>query len=60
MDYAIEEGFDKGVRKGMKEGMKKGINEERLRIAKSMKEMDMEARQIAQATGLTMDEVARL
>ena len=56
LDYAIE----KGVREGLEKGMEKGQQEEKLRIAKSMKEKNIDSATIAQCTNLTIEQVEAL
>jgi predicted transposase/invertase (TIGR01784 family) len=56
LDYAIE----KGVREGLEKGMEKGQQEEKLRIAKSMKEKNIDSATIAQCTNLTIGQVEAL
>ena len=60
MDYAIEEGFDKGMRKGMKEGIEKGIEKEKLRNAKAMKAKGYPVNDIADITGLPIQDIEKL
>jgi predicted transposase/invertase (TIGR01784 family) len=52
LDYAIE--------KGVREGLEKGQQEEKLRIAKSMKEKHLDSATIAQCTNLTIEQVEAL
>ena len=52
LDYAIE--------KGVREGLDKGHQEEKLRIAKSMKEKNMDSATIAQCTNLTIEQIENL
>ena len=56
LDYAIE----KGVREGLEKGMEKGQQEEKLRIAKSMKGQNIDSATIAQCTNLTIEQVEAL
>ena len=56
LDYAIE----KGVREGLEKGMEKGQQEEKLRIAKSMKDKNIDSATIAQCTNLTIGQVEAL
>lgn len=56
LDYAIE----KGVREGLEKGMEKGQQEEKLRIAKSLKEKNIDSATIAQCTNLTIGQVEAL
>ena len=56
LDYAIE----KGVREGLEKGLEKGQQEEKLRIAKSLKEKNIDSATIAQCTNLTIEQVEAL
>ena len=56
LDYAIE----KGVREGVEKGMEKGQQEEKLRIAKSLKDKNIDSATIAQCTNLTIEQVEAL
>ena len=60
LDYAIEKGVREGLEKGRAEGMEKGQQEEKLRIAKSMKEKNIDSATIAQCTNLTIGQVETL
>lgn len=56
-DEGYEEGMDKGLAKGMDMGLAKGRSERAKEIAKQLKAMGLTTEQIAQATGLTLDEI---
>ena len=60
-DEGYEEGMDKGLAKGMDKGLAKGLakgrSERAKEIAKQLKAMGLTTEQIAQATGLTLDEI---
>lgn len=60
-DEGYEEGMDKGLAKGMDMGLAKGLakgrSERAKEIAKQLKVMGLTTEQIAQATGLTLDEI---
>ena len=60
-DEGYEEGMDKGLAKGMGMGLAKGLakgrSERAKEIAKQLKAMGLTTEQIAQATGLTLDEI---
>lgn len=56
-DEGYEEGMDLGLAKGLAEGLAKGRFERSKEIAKQMKAMGLTAEQIAQATGLGLDEI---
>ena len=60
LDYAIEKGVREGLEKGRAEGMEKGQQEEKLRIAKSMKGQNIDSATIAQCTNLTIEQVEAL
>ena len=57
----LAEGRAKGMAEGRTEGLAAGRTEERITTAKKLVAMNvLSAEQIAQATGLTVDEVASL
>ena len=56
LDYAEE----KGMTIGMEIGMEKGREEEKLEIARNLKTMGLPSESIAQATGLTIEEIENL
>lgn len=60
-DEGYEEGMDMGLAKGMDmclaKGLAKGRSERAKEIAKQLKAMGLTTEQIAQATGLTLDEI---
>lgn len=56
-DEGYEEGMDMGLAKGMDMGLAKGRSERAKEIAKQLKAMGLITEQIAQATGLTLDEI---
>ena len=56
LDYAEE----KGMTIGMEKGMEKGREEEKLEIARNLKTMGLPSESIAQATGLTIEEIENL
>jgi len=60
-DEGYEEGMDmglaKGLAKGLAEGLAKGRSERSMEIARQMKTMGLTKEQIAQATGLALDEI---
>ena len=60
LDYAIEKGVREGLEKGRAEGMEKGQQEEKLRIAKSLKEKNIDSATIVQCTNLTIEQVEAL
>ena len=60
LDYAIEKGVREGLEKGRAEGLEKGQQEEKLRIAKSLKDKNIDSATIAQCTNLTIGQVETL
>jgi len=57
MEGQYEEGMKKGMEKGRKEGMEKGRKEEKLKIARKLHAKGMSKDEIAEMTGLSMNEV---
>ena len=55
-----EEGRKEGLAEGMEKGMEKGQCEERIKNARNLKRLGVSPDVIAQATGLTTEEIARL
>ena len=51
-----EAGFDKGMAKGLE----KGIEQEKRKLAKKMKDKDMQIDEIVEITGLTKEEIEKL
>ena len=60
MEKGIAEGMQKGLEKGIEKGLEKGRAEERLQIARNMKQLGMPMEAIAGATGLTAEEINAL
>ena len=64
LDHAEEKGMEKGLAKGLEEGMAKGLEEgmakEKLEIARNLKTMGLPSESIAQATGLSIDDVENI
>lgn len=64
LDYAEEKGMTIGMEKGMEKGLAKGRvegrEEEKLEIARNLKTMGLPSESIAQATGLTIEEIENL
>ena len=56
----IEEGVEKGRAEGMAKGMEKGRAEERLATAKRLLDMGLSPEQVAQGSGLPLNEVMKL
>ena len=71
LNEGIEQGIEQGIAKGIEQGIAKGIvqgiaqeraaaQQERLNMVRNFKAMGLSNEQIAQASGLTLDEIARL
>ena len=56
----LEEGLEKGREEGRKEGREEGMKEERISNAKNFKRLGVPSHVIAQATGLTEEEIEQL
>ncbi|WP_424100513.1 hypothetical protein [Moorena producens] len=52
--------IQEGIEQGIEEGRQEGRQEEKQQIAKQMKTAGLPAQDIAQYTGLSMDEIDRL
>jgi predicted transposase YdaD len=55
-----EEGREEGKKEGRQEGKKEGRQEEKLEIAQKMKNRGLSVSQIAEDTGLSVEEVIKL
>ena len=56
--YAVMEGqYEEGMKKGLEKGMEKGRKEEKLKIARKLHAKGMSKDEIAEMTGLSMNEV---
>lgn len=53
-------GQKKGFEQGRKQGIEQGSVEERKKIAKTMKALNMPLEDISKATGMTIDEIVNL
>ena len=63
MNYAKRTGLERGIRKGIQQGLKQAreqLSESKKQIARNLKQMGLTGEQIAQATGLDLQEVALL
>jgi predicted transposase/invertase (TIGR01784 family) len=60
VNFARGEGLQQGRMEGLNEGLRKGRMESQYEIAGKFKAMGISVDQIAQATGLSPDEVAKL
>ena len=60
IDTAQLKGQKKGFEQGRKQGIEQGSVEERKKIAKTMKALNMPLEDISKATGMTIDEIVNL
>lgn len=60
IEEGVEKGRAEGMAKGMAKGMEKGRAEERLATAKRLLDMGLSAEQVAQGSGLPLNEVMKL
>ena len=64
LDYAEEkghaEGLEKGLAEGLEKGMEKGMEKGKAEVARNLKTMGLPSESIAQATGLTIEEIENL
>jgi predicted transposase/invertase (TIGR01784 family) len=57
-NYAVlETAMDKSFKQGLESGIEKGIAQEKTEVAKKLKQMGLDTANIAQATGLTAEEI---
>jgi predicted transposase/invertase (TIGR01784 family) len=59
-DVGMERGLRRGMKKGIKEGIKEGRAEEKIEIARKMKEMGDSIEKIQTITGLTIEAIEKL
>ena len=59
-DTGLAEGLEKGIEKGLAEGLEKGIEQERLKNARNFKKLGVSIPTIAEATGLSEDQIEAL
>ena len=63
-EKGLEVGIEKGIQRGMEKGIEKGIMEgsqkEKIEIAKKMLELKIDKETIAEATGLTEQEMEKI
>ena len=60
MEFERQKGLAEGLEKGMQKGLQKGKEEEKKEIARNLKQTGIAPEIIAQATGLTIEAIARL
>ncbi len=56
----MEKGIKEGMEKGIKEGMEQGKQQEKVNIARTFKQKGIDIKTIAEATGLTREEIEEL
>lgn len=54
------EGIKEGIEKGKKEGIEKGKKEGLIIVAKNLKNLGMDLKNISDATGLTIEEIEKI
>ena len=59
-EKAMAKGFEKGIEKGIVKGIEKGRKEGIINTAKNLITMNIPIENIAKATGLTQEEIAKL
>ena len=60
IEYARESGREEGFKEGREEGLKEGLKEGQSKIAMNLIKLGTPCKIIAQATGLSEEEVSRL
>ena len=60
IEQGLEKGLAQGIEKGIEQGIEKGRTDEKLEIARKMKDMGLPASQIAKATGLSLKAVKNI
>ncbi len=56
----MEKGMEKGIQKGMEQGIQKGELRSKFQIAQNLQDMNMPLEKVAQATGLTIDQLRQM
>ena len=60
MEKGMEEGIQRGIEKGIEKGIMEGSQKEKIEIAKKMLELKIDKKTIAEATGLTEQEIEKI
>ena len=60
MKQGMQQGIQKGIERGMQQGIQKGLYNAKIETAKKLIPMGLSYESIAQATGLSMEEVLKL
>ena len=56
----VQQGLQQGIQKGLQQGLFKGKQEEKRETARKLKQKGMSIHEIAELTGLSIDEVQKL
>ncbi len=59
-EEGIEQGFEKGIQQGIERGIEQGQYQKAIETAQNLIKMGLSDEQIAEATGLSIDEVGKL
>ena len=60
MEKGMKEGIQRGIEKGIEKGIMEGSQKEKIEIAKKMLELKIDKKTIAEATGLTEQEIEKI
>ena len=60
LEKGLAEGLEKGLAEGLEKGMEKGMEKGKAEVARNLKTMGLPSESIAQATGLTIEEIENL
>ena len=60
LEQGLERGLERGLEQGLEQGLAKGREKEKEGIARNLKEMGLPIETIVQATGLTVENIAKL
>lgn len=60
LEIGIEKGIQRGMEKGIEKGIMEGSQKEKIEIAKKMLELKIDKETIAEATGLTEQEIEKI
>ena len=60
LEVGIEKGMKEGIQRGIEKGIMEGSQKEKIEIAKKMLELKIDKETIAEATGLTEQEIEKI
>lgn len=60
MQRGLEKGIEKGLERGVQDGLQKGIREGKISVARAMLRKNMSVENMAEITGLSVDEIQNL